>query len=482
MPNLLLLVCSTRDFFWAFLVSTLSGNQLDISSGCVSILIVKCLCSAQLLLRRYSLRQLLMLSLPQLQELFPWLPLKVAKVCRRKMKTHLDFQYSTIMTTSLFWLQFFTQMCHFCFQTNLPPPPTSAATGAAGGGEASSHWLVSEDISGYNELPTTSVTLDDSLQDMEDSYSPDAVNRDTELGHSEQLLPLSSNRTSALQSSGENGDVPGSLTATADWSTSTAQSAYSHSAGSEAVVSFNFNPFPASPSPHRLQDRELRYDLATDTLSLTQTGHSTKNTGFFTPASKSPSPPPRISLFEPQASLKDSSLGDGGAQGSTSVAKLSDHHFVVPENLYKEYYGNDPMPPRLLTSGMVRRTPHRQPIKSLDLDVGPSSPQGREKLPRLQANDRGAALNNGTGSKEVAVGSGQGVLDGVFDRPGRWAKGVEELMEFHSRQRLPERENLARAPLFSNTSTTNTGNQRFRQKVSIFSYTILIYAISLDLF
>lgn len=374
-------------------------------------------------------------------------------------------------------------MCHFCFQTNLPPPPT-AATGAGCGGEASSHWLVSEETPGYNEPPTTSVTLDDSLQDVEEIYSPNAVNRDTEPGHSEQLLPLSSNRTSALRSSGENGDVPGvtSLTATADWSTFTAQSAYSHLPGSEAVVSFNFNPFPASPNPHRFQDRELRYDLATDTLSLTQTGHSTKNTGFFTPASKSPSPPPRISLFEPQASLKGTSLGDGGAQGSTSVAKLTDHHFVVPENLYKEYYGNDPMPLRLLTSGMVRRTPRRQPIKSLDLDIGPSSPQGREKLPRLQANDRGAALDNGTGSKEIAVGSGQGVSDGVFDRPGRWAKGVEELMEFHSRQRLPERENLARAPLFPNTSTTNTGSQRFRQKVSNFSYAILIYAFSVDLF
>ncbi|CAI8005909.1 Protein shortage in chiasmata 1 ortholog [Geodia barretti] len=375
--------------------------------------------SALLMLRRHPLRQLLMLNLTQLQEQFPWLPLKVAK--------------------------FFTEMCHVCFQPNLSVHPLTT-----GGSEASNHWQNSEGIHTYNE-PTTAINLDDSLQyTTEESYPTSAVNHDTEPQHTQQLLlPSFPTGTSALWSSEENSDMPGLLTSqpvTANEPTSIVHQSPNTELVEERVS--DFNHFTPQQRHQRFQNTQLPHDK-------NQSGQNYSTTTFVTTTmGKSPSPA-HISLFEPRTTSSPS----GGADGS---AKLSDHHFLVPENLYKEYYGNDPMPPRLLTSGMVRRTPRRQPIKSLDLDIGPSP---LREGPRLQANDRAAALDNGSRYTESTVSSGQGVSEGVSYWPGGWAKvqGVEGLMTFHSRQSSGGREPRVKSPLFSDTSPGAT-SQRFRQK------------------
>ena len=340
-------------------------------------------------------------------------------------------------------------MCHVCFQPNLSVHPLTT-----GGSEASNHWQNSEGIHTYNE-PTTAINLDDSLQyTTEESYPTSAVNHDTEPQHTQQLLlPSFPTGTSALWSSEENSDMPGLLTSqpvTANESTSIVHQSPNTELVEERVS--DFNHFTPQQRHQRFQNTQLPHDK-------NQSGQNYSTTTFVTTTmGKSPSPA-HISLFEPRTTSSPS----GGADGS---AKLSDHHFLVPENLYKEYYGNDPMPPRLLTSGMVRRTPRRQPIKSLDLDIGPSPPR---EGPRLQANDRAAALDNGFRYTESTVSSGQGVSEGVSYWPGGWAKvqGVEGLMTFHSRQSSGGREPRVKSPLFSDTSPGAT-SQRFRQKVWFF--------------
>ena len=393
-------------------------------------------------------------------------------------------------------------MCHVCFQTNMPvmPPPQPTNTTTNASSDASmNHWQRSvEETHSYNEPTNTAVDLNDSLQ-YEESYSPNAVSdctKDTE----QQLLPPSfSATTSALWASEESNDLQ---PLTANRSTNSALQPYAET----ELIQESVSGFTGHPGlQQRLKNRELQAcELATESHIQTSRNHTT-TAGFVAPVRKGPSPPTHISLFEP------TTPSPGGAESSP---KLSEHHFTVSENLYREYYGNDPVPPRLLTSGMVRRTPHRQPIKSLDLDIGyPSQPpregprlQANDRVaavgphllandrvatesPRLQANDRVAALgprlqandrvaavgphllansrtiNNGSRYSERIVSRGEGVLL-AEGGPGEWARiqGVEDMMAFHSRQSSAGLDTRVQAALFtSHGATTNT--QRFRQKV-----------------
>ena len=129
---------------------------------------------------------------------------------------------------------------------------------------------------------------------------------------------------------------------------------------------------------------------------------------------------PYLSLFDP-ATIKSPSQRDG-----------SPSQFVLPDDIYKEYYGGDPSGPILLTSGMVRRAaPSREPIKSLDLDLGGGANAPKHALPRLQANDRAAALSMEGGGDYDARRKGSQRPESAS---GVRVQGVEDLMAFHSRQ------------------------------------------------
>lgn len=119
--------------------------------------------------------------------------------------------------------------------------------------------------------------------------------------------------------------------------------------------------------------------------------------------------------------------GAQSGHGSTSSA----------QSIAREYYGGQILPNKLVTSGMVRRAPSRQPIKSLDLGFTGSA--NTEAQPPLQANDRAAAMHYDTtmesGREQIqptfVPRSARGCTDGI----GRGRiQGLAGLMNFHSQQ------------------------------------------------
>ena len=137
--------------------------------------------------------------------------------------------------------------------------------------------------------------------------------------------------------------------------------------------------------------------------------------------------PMKVPSQKPSRAVVSSKLS--GAQpgsGSTSSA----------QSIARDYYGGQILPNRLVTSGMVRLTPSRQPIKSLDLGFTGSA--NTEVQPHLQVNDRAAAMHYNTrtegGRKPTSMlNSARGYTDG----PGRGRiQGIAGLMNFHSQQSL----------------------------------------------
>jgi hypothetical protein len=122
------------------------------------------------------------------------------------------------------------------------------------------------------------------------------------------------------------------------------------------------------------------------------------------------------------------------------------------------------MPPRLLTSGMVRRTPSRQPIKSLDLE--PSTSRGAH----LQANDRVLSYTSGAERYDVGKGLRPGEMsESAREGGSQWPKvqGVDDLMAFHSGQSTA-RESRSGSDL-TTLGTTDFGLSRsLRQKVCMY--------------
>jgi hypothetical protein len=352
--------------------------------------------SAQLMLRGNSLGEILPLSAPQLQELFPWLPLKV--------------------------LKFFTTMCHISFQPSLPAMP---------GHGVSQYW---ENSDSYVVEPAVA-NLDDSLQyyEAEDGYAPFTARHERDdqchTYQTDELCPLPGGVV-APWSSEDHADLVG-ITAypsiPCEYSdireTDTTPAAESHT---------EFNSSFSLPNDHYSVQEKVRHVLgnsrAPDALLL-----STNQLQSMTnPSTLSNDVPPRPTTSLPLLATTLRVPTQKEVRSSV-LSKLSpgSHHAT---NMSREYYGNDPTPPKLLTSGMVRRTPSRQPIKSLDLGLS-STTKGPQ--PHFQANDRGAALhsesNYGQGRKSSFLESFPGRSSSDYSQRKR-VEGLADLMEFHSRQ------------------------------------------------
>lgn len=224
------------------------------------------------------------------------------------------------------------------------------------------------------------------------------------------------------------------------------------------------------PNDPSAQDGQQNSTTGNNTVSAPFLSHQTSQSHFapvdvsnFTSNTPSVSTLPHLSLFDRHVANVPT---QGDIRSSVIPAKPSapnSHHFVISENISREYYGSDPMAPRLLTSGMVRRTPSRQPIKSLDLDPGTTSTSTHPQR-YLKTNDRSAVLSskerydNGTGElgRENVLASSRGRSTEWKTNP---AQGAADLMAFHSRQSRMERVADTMA------ITAPTRGSKLRQKV-----------------
>ena len=335
----------------------------------------------------------------------------------------------TVYTCMYFCVpQFFTRMCHADFQEHLSVIPPAVPSH-----ETSELIDNSTDVC-YNRAEAPIVSLDDSLQYVADEPCAVEHGRNAHVYQTEGFLPFSDG-VSAPWSSEDDADQMGTYPSAIPGvmcETDTAED-----------IGTEHNSFFPLPNDLLVRDEEseiLENDVPLDALSLptTQT-HSATSLGLadvISTASSLPCPVPPFSQgpFERRATLRVPSQRE---VQTSLLSKLSappnGHHFAVPQNIAKEYYGNDPMQPRLVTSGMVRRTPSRQPIKSLDLDLGVAS-ASKAPQPRLQTNDRAVAMSSeGRFSKNVSF------IEGNSGSSSRLSKrdsiqGVADLMAFHSRQ------------------------------------------------
>ena len=340
------------------------------------------------------------------------------------------------------------KMCNVKFQENLPVAVASPVG-------SSNQW---QESGVYYEEAPANIDLNDSLQYTtgDTYYSPNAVSHDTDPDKS-GLFPTK--QWSYEEDTSVRGVIPNAHRSPVP--------SNSHVEHNESE--YNFLPPSTHHSGQMWSNTELSNSVETNTLLSDQptSGFATTEWANNQPAEDNP-PLPHISLFDSHPTAP--TVVSGAAQTDLS----SSNHFSVSDNLAREYYGNNPTPPRLLTSGMVRRTPsQRQPVKSLGVDVGVASPPPKGIRPRLQANDRALAISSG-GSR---YGDREGVV--VRERTDRWG-GVggrlEDMMSFHSRQSSAA---VAERSMFPNTTsgaaTTYTGNQRIRQKVNTNTNTPCLY-------
>ena len=290
----------------------------------------------------------------------------------------------------------------------------------------------------YAEPPT--ITLDDSLQyASDDGNTPFSAlhERDHHLPHNlpyqaEEMLPSLEGMAAPL-SSEDDADLMGitSYPSNAHADTIT----YEADATQEEESGFQF----FHPSNNPLVQQKESGVLNGTTDSPTRRARSVTNTAVASTFTSDTSSVSTYTLppFERNATLRVPSQNEVRSSVLSKISSTSNHNSMT-DNIAREYYGSDPMPPRLLTSGMVRRTPGRQPIKSLDLDRGTSKgPQ-----PRLQTNDRAAVMC----SDRRCEGDGRSSLPESFPRVStsdctrqRRMQGMEDLMAFHSRQSVVER-------------------------------------------
>ena len=311
-------------------------------------------------------------------------------------------------------------MCHTNFQGSLPS------------NETSEYWDNSRDAHYYSEAPT--VNLDDSLQYTTDDLCIVGNNQSNAF----QNTPFSEGMDIMLPPE-DGADLLVSGTSYPFTLHEGRDTCETDTAPTDTGPSFQL---PSDSSVHDGQNSVERNDTAPVPFpsDTSQSYLAAAGVSSFTSPSLSGLPHP--SLFERHATLNVPTEEDIRSSVLPKLSSPSGHHFAIAENISREYYGSDPMAPRLLTSGMVRRTPSRQPIKSLDLDLGVPS-TSKDPQTYLKTNDRAAAVTskercgNGTGElyTENVLGSSGGSNSGWKRDP---VQGVAELMAFHSRQSRTE--------------------------------------------
>lgn len=330
-------------------------------------------------------------------------------------------------------------MCHVSFQPSLPVEYLDQ--------KASECWSEnSRSVHYYAEPSTTAVSLDDSLQySANDGYLDEHGRNDDHTQHQppEEPLRFSDGIITGWSFENDGDGIQGIASyPSADTIDTKMTDLPPEDNGSELHSLFNL---PGPQSPQDLHDSEISGP------DIFPQGTQLASTTFEIPSLSHPS------LFESHSStFKPPSQRD--VRPLSKISPSTQHQFVLPESVTKEYYGSDPMPPRLLTSGMVRRVPSRQPIKSLDLDLDLSKTSKRA-LPRLQTNDRAAALTRG---REIDAVSRRcpPPPDSASAVSKRSVRGVEDLMSFHSKQSETEGRKEGGTLTYSRPFTSRVSRQK----------------------
>lgn len=294
-------------------------------------------------------------------------------------------------------------MCHTSFQQSLPPLPDHGV---------SEYW------------ENTAINLDDSLQ-----YTTDDGNtllraeheKDNQLPHNQTEFSFSEGMILPL-SSEDDADLMGIMTHPPPIADQ-----YTNIYGTNATLTeAHLSKYPLLQSTH---NKSLVFNdntpeaLSMETSQQQYVANAAVPSDHTLPTSSFTFPLPERSTTVRIPSQKQIR--------SSVLSKLStSYHDCPTDSIAREYYGNDPSPPRVLTSGMVRRTQCRKPIKSTDSDLSP--PQLH-----LEANDRAVAMysdNRLDGERRTAFSDGI-TGESTSEHTG-WKRmqGMTDLMAFHSRQ------------------------------------------------
>ena len=393
------------------------------------------------MLRKCPVGEILALDASQLQQVFPWLPPKVLKVNYHKGCAIV--YHSKLKTMSTF--QFLDRMCHANFRQSLPPPMPYH-----GGSEC---W----DNSGNTQYHTAepALHLDESLQYVSDegnthvSSSARQHQRSThftdDVDQPEETFPFADGMVAPLSSEDDSDHMTATAAAYPPVDPE-ASDMYHNNPSFTGESSSEFNLTSHAPNFHPVQtvqeeSRWFKYSVSDlppelhSTVSRAQSVHNTTAMSSFSGAKPSMS----SSAFERSSTLKVPSQKQ---IRSSVITKLSaGQHSSTADNIASEYYGSESIPPpKFLTSGMVRRTPSRQPIKSLDLGLS-SSGSSKAPQPPLQTNDRAAALYSSS-SRPTDASFPASIPGSPKEHTGgsEWGRmrGVSDLMAFHSRQSLDD--------------------------------------------
>lgn len=317
-------------------------------------------------------------------------------------------------------------MCHTSFQQSLSPIPSHGV---------SEYW--------------DNTTLNDSLQytaDDDNTWFPAEQETDNELLYNqtdEELLPFLQRSVVPLSSEEETElmDIV-SYPPIADQTTNICGTDATH-----AEESIGFDPFHLSRN-HLLQEKSPVFsNNAPEALPLV-TSQVQSVAGQTLPHSF-PMPERSATIGLPSQKQVRSSV----------LSKLSTSYQDCPsERIAREYYGNDPLPPRVLTSGMVRRLQCRKPLKSTDSDLSIPS-MSNHPQPHLEANDRAVAIysdsryegNRRISFPENVTGRSTSEHTGL-----KRIRGMTDLMAFHSKQGVIERDS---------SLISNVGSRIHRAKV-----------------
>ena len=161
----------------------------------------------------------------------------------------------------------------------------------------------------------------------------------------------------------------------------------------------------------------------------------------------------------------------GPVHSSTTQLRASSAHTSVHSVPWDYYCDVQSRPSRGVTSAMVRRTPSREPVKSLDSEFSDSTLARSRRF--LQANDRPAAMYCDPSAEDGR--SQAGIFSGstrVSSRTTGQANGTERsqvqgisaLLDFHSQQslRAPERERSRPFSVVRPPNETRTTRQKVK--------------------
>lgn len=338
-------------------------------------------------------------------------------------------------------------MCHTSFQQSLPPLTDHGV---------SEHW------------ENTALNLDDSLQ-----YTPDDGNtllpaeheQDNQLPYNQTELSFSEGMVLPL-SSEDDADLMGIMShppSIADQYTNI----YGTNATltEDSISKFDQSHLSKYPLLQSTHDKSLVFNdntpeaLSMETSQQQYVANAAIPSDHTLPTSSFTFPLPERSTNVRIPSQKQIR--------SSVLSKLSTD--CPTDSIAREYYGNDPSPPKVLTSGMVRRTQCRKPIKSTDSDLSPSQLH-------LEANDRAVAMYSDSrldGERRTAFSDGI-TGESTSEHTG-WKRmqGMTDLMTFHSRQGIMEGGNDSLVTLKAAIGASINpplGKRIHRAKVSVHMY------------